>query len=313
MEQFEVQTINSKETNKSNAYFHVEYLKAKDEILGIKKRNIAISENLKNAISECLLVHHTDMFFTYIFRYIIFIEYEEREQNLSIDIKVILEKYKKICAYVLKEICNVKTEELSKVSPADIRNCQGNYSGLINNGVLYGDVIATYVIYRTTIKEIILNELNDEEHFYPKFIQLCMMEGFDIAINRMEINIDSKEYFGHELIKTRNLITIKIFPTPFGFLMKNSLAELAKEGKLIDKLDTYFANKNIFRIHDDVLKQKLRTNLIYKQKDEEGIFYYKRRNQSDDDYAPFGEQDRQAPFYALLMQGQMNLTLSKEE
>lgn len=309
MNDFKEDKIHLSEETKT-AYFHTEYIREKQNALGHNDEASNSFSSLEDCIEECLLTHHTDMYFIAIFRDIIYVEYETKGRHLSADLNEVFEKYTKLCAYVLMEACRVQTPEYDLLQDIDFSEYKRNYNDLLEYGKLYSNVISTYVIYRDHVKKIILSELDDKAPFYSGFFQRCMMKGYEHARNRIENNLENKDYFNHEFVKTNEYEVIKIYPTPYGCLHKETLVEMATSGKIDDGLDRYLSEYGIEKVVDDELLKELSTKYIFQVDGEDGYYYYKRRPKNGE-YAPFGEQDRKSPIYSLIMQGQINLTKRK--
>lgn len=293
---------------RSNAFYHLEYL--------IEKKNISTqnskpqNDEINEWINECLLYHHTDMFFTYLYRYIIYEEYESEGKNKAFDLEEILVKFNKLCSYILMEACNIKTPYFESLDNNDFFIYANQYQKTVEYAKAYKNVISTYVIYRDSLREIIELSSNFNDPTYSIFYQKCMIKGYEIAKDRIESNLKNKEYYKHELIKTKNMEVIKIFPTPFGFKKRDTLVDLATSGKIDESLDNYMEKHNFKRVTNDAIHKRLSTKYVFKRIDEESIYYFKRREQNGE-YAPFGEQNRESPIHSLLVQGQINLTKEK--
>lgn len=308
---FEVQPARFIKSGKTKAYFHYDYIVAKNSALDISRAEFQISHNLQNAIDECLLVHHTEMFFTYLFRYVIHIDYEQKGEVMTADVNIVFEKYKKLCAFLLMQVASVELEELADINQRERASFITDYKDVLEYGAAYRQVISTYVIYRKNIQQILSKELNDSEPTYPMFYSLCMSEGYTIALKRIQKNLNKKTFLDHEFVKTDSNTVIKLYPTPYCFLMKEKVVEIVTSNKFMQVIVDYFAENKITRVTDDDLKNKLGTNFIFRHSDYQGLFYYKKRKQ-DDEYAPFGEQDRTKPIVGLLTKGQLNFTLTNE-
>ena len=177
----------------------------------------ASTSSLQDCISECLLTHHTDMFFLFIYRNIIYLEYEKKGKINEANLNDVYNKYKKLCSYILLESCRIETPESSKLTLNEIQLYQSLYQPLVQHATSYSNVISTYVIYRDDVSEIISDELFDQEPIYPKFFQRCMMEGYMIALKRIEDNLDNRKFFNVEIRNTKNSKVMILYPTPYGF------------------------------------------------------------------------------------------------
>lgn len=271
----------------------------------IKAINQTLETELENVINECVLRHHTEMYFSMILGYMISSEYNLQQEKT--DLNDIYENYKKTCAVLLMDICNVNIPEFYKVKSDEINNIRLKYADMCEHGKLYSKVISTYVIRRDHIQNIISNILNEKGPIYSNFYQKCMIKGFEIANNRILKNIDSKDYFGHEIVETKDSKVLKFYVTIYGLIHRKDIIELANKGLINDLIDNYLLKHEIARISDSFLEKQLETNFIFKVKNEDKLFFYKRRDQ-DGEYAPFGEQDRRSAIHALIGQSQFNLT-----
>jgi hypothetical protein len=304
--EFEMRSISMKDKPYENAYYHYLYDERKNESLFQEENVLGISNKLQDVVDECILTHHTDMYFTYIYRYIIHIEYEMKNRNSIADINVVYDQYSKLCAHILMKTCNVTTEFYELITKDDIHFFDSRYFDLIEYGKSYSEVISQYIIDRSFDEQIILKELDDAKIFYPKFYRLCMIEGYMTAMKRISENLDSQEYFDFEILRTNQRHVLKFFPTPYGFLMKSKLAELAANDKLDLLINKFLLEYNINRISDPELIKRFKTSYIFNRDFEDGYYYYKKRD-FNSSYVEFGEQNRDHPLKALLIQGQMNL------
>ncbi len=263
---------------------------------------------LQDCINECLLMHHTDMFFSMVYRQIIYLEYEKKGIVFKADLHEVYNKYIKVCSYILLESCKVQTTESSNFSQNEIRFYNSLYQPFVQHASIYRTVISTYVILREEVAEIIKYELFDQDPFYPKFYQQCMMAGYTLARKRIEDNLRNNNFFNIDFKNTIDSKVMILYPTPNGFLYKEHLVDIltSDKQKLFLIIDKVLENFEIVRITDDELVKKLSTRFVFKNRHNE-IFYYKRRT-INEEYAPFGEQDRSDTFRALLVQGQLNLT-----
>ena len=168
-----------------------------------------LETELDNIIDECILRHHTEMYFTMILGYMLSSEY--REPKVELNINDIYVNYKKICAIILMDCCNVHLPEMEKTNFNEINNIRQKYSDMIEHGKLYSKVISTYAIGRESIQKTILTTLNERGPIYSKFYQRCMIRGFEIANTRILSKMESKDYFGHEIIATKDSKVLKRF------------------------------------------------------------------------------------------------------
>lgn len=263
---------------------------------------------LQDCINECLLMHHTDMFFSMVYRQIIYLEYEKKGIVFKADLHEVYNKYIKVCSYILLESCKVQTTESSNFSQNEIRFYNSLYQPFVQHASIYRTVISTYVILREEVAEIIKCELFDQDPFYPKFYQQCMMAGYSIARKRIEDNLRNNNFFNIEFKNTIDSKVMILYPTPNGFLYKEQLIDIltSDKQKLFSIIDKVLENFEVVRITDDELVKKLSTRFVFKNRHNE-LFYFKRRT-INEEYAPFGEQDRNDTYRALLVQGQLNLT-----
>ena len=263
---------------------------------------------LQDCINECLLMHHTDMFFSMVYRQIIYLEYEKKGIVFKADLHEVYNKYIKVCSYILLESCKVQTTESSNFSQNEIRFYNSLYQPFVQHASIYRTVISTYVILREEVAEIIKCELFDQDPFYPKFYQQCMMAGYSIARKRIEDNLRNNNFFNIEFKNTIDSKVMILYPTPNGFLYKEQLIDIltSDKQKLFSIIDKVLENFEVVRITDDELVKKLSTRFVFKNRHNE-LFYFKRRT-INEECAPFGEQDRNDTYRALLVQGQLNLT-----
>jgi hypothetical protein len=264
-----------------------------------------LETELDNIIEECILRHHTEMYFTMILGYMISSEYREPTDELNI--MDIYDNYKKISAVILMDCCNVHLPEMEKINFNEINNIRQKYSDMIEHGKLYSKVISTYAIRRESIQKTILTTLNETGPIYSKFYQRCMIRGFEIANTRILSKMESKDYFGHDVIATKDSKVLKIYLSIFGLMHRKDIIEFANKGLINSLIDTYLSKYEITRFLDPILEKQLETNFIFKLKNIDKVYFYKRREQ-DGEYAPFGEQDRRSAIHALIAQSQFNLT-----
>jgi hypothetical protein len=304
LDDFLIKPIYLKHNTKKIAYHHYNFINASEN-----EAFPDLNPVLNRAISKCLLVHHVDMYFYFIFRYIIFKEYESKGIKCQ-NADEIYEKYRYLTAYILNETCAVQAVDFEEIDTELKEYYNQEYADLIKHGELYHNAILNYIIYREGVKKIILISLKDTEPFFPLFFQKYMEKGYKIALNRVTDYLTNTELFAHEFAGEYSSLTLILFPTPLGFIEKETLVASANQGKLDEQIDKYFKKYKIVRVVEKRIIDKLRTRFVF-QKDKQ-IFYYKRRS-IDKKYIPFGEQNRQNPFMALLTQGQINLSLYEEK
>ncbi len=274
-----------------------------------EQEEVFISEKLENIIQECVLYHHTDMFFNFVFRYIIDIELSSNQDILNISqLKGIFDIYKILCPYILLESANFKTSEYEEITESDKNNFISKYSKLVTHAKAYCDVISGYAItLDKELIEVIESELEDKSPFFPKLEQLCLLRGYEIAINRIENNLSNSSFFNHEIVTTENFEVIKFFPTPYGFGKKWELIESVKNSSFFNLISNYLQEYNLEFVKDEETINELATKFVLESSMENKLYYYKRRARNDN-YVQFAEQDRKNPIKAILVQGQLNFT-----
>lgn len=270
---------------------------------------LKISSKLENIIDECILYHHTDMFFNFIFRYIIDKEFSPNQEIKEFrELEKISKKFKKLCYYILLESVKVMIWDYEKITESEEIYLNENYFKLINHAKDYCSVIN---IYASSLDEnsleVIRLELDEEPPIFNKFQQICLVKGYELAQNRIEKNLKNLEFFNHELLKTKNLEVIKLFPTPYGFGKKWELIENVKNSNFLNLMEKYMFKHEFHLVRDKHIIQQLGTKFIFQSKNENNLYYYKKRT-INGDYVEFGEQDRKDPYRSIIVQGQLNLT-----
>jgi hypothetical protein len=278
----------------------------------LNRESAILSIELQEIIKECMFYHHTEMYFTMIFRQIIVREYEKRGEFFKAKLEDVLKKHTLLSSFILENFWNKTTNNYSIVNQEYIFDLLNNFDDIINYGYTYGNVIPLFVHTRTKVAELLKVELNDTSPMFFKFSKICMTEGYEISFERIIKNLENKNYLNHEVLETANAKVIKLFSTPYGMLMKDKMVELINQKEFDNYIDRYFLNYGLSRIKDLDLIDRLRTRFIFEKQNEEGLFYYKRRTK-DDDYVSFGEQNRKNPFYAIVVEGQLNLTWINSE
>jgi hypothetical protein len=280
-----------------------------------KERTNAVENNseyglgieLEDIIHKCLLVHHTDMYFTSIFRYVIYNEYEKIGLLNTANLYEAYEHFKKAATAALYSIVNVGSHFFNEMDESELIRYKNKYSEIIDYGRNYTSAIPTFLHSKQSVGETVTKYTGDKSPHFQIFTQMCMFIGFEIANRRISNNIENTNYFNHEIFEHIDTKVIKIYPTPYCSLFKNKIVELAKKGEHTKVLDEYLLSQGYYKLNKESLVSKLSTSFIYKKDNEKGIYYFKRRPK-DLDYMPFGEQDREDPVRGLVLKGQLNLT-----
>ncbi|WP_339730013.1 hypothetical protein [Maribacter stanieri] len=274
-----------------------------------EQEEVFISQKLENIIQECVLYHHTDMFFNFVFRYIIDKELSSNQDISDISqLKGIFDIYKIVCPYILLESANFKTSEYKEITVSEKNHFIDKYYKLISHAKDYCDVISGYAIsLDKQLIDVIESELKDKSPFFSKLEQLCLLRGYEIALKRIEKNLSSSSFFNHEIVTTENFEIIKFFPTPYGFGKKWHLIESVKNSNFFSLISNYFQEHNLEFVKDEETTNALGTKFVLVSSTENKLYYYKRRARNDN-YVEFAEQDRKNPFKAILVQGQLNFT-----
>lgn len=279
------------------------------KLIGFEPEELVTSQKLENIIEECVLYHHTDMFFNFVFRYIIDKEFPENQDISEISqLYPIFNTFKKLSKYILLESAKVMTTDCENLTASEIIHFEENYSKLVTHAKDYCDVINTYAIYLDKeLIEIVEWELKDKSPFFFKLQQACLLKGYEIALNRIEKNLSNTDFFNHEIVKTKNLEVLKFFPTPFGFGKKWELIDYVKNSTFLNLVEQYFKKHNLNLVKDENVIKEFGTKFIVESLTDNKIYYFKRRLR-DGGYVEFAEQDRKNPYRALIVQGQLNLT-----
>lgn len=282
----------------------------------------AITNRIWNYVDECILMHHTDMFFTGLVRNIVEREYQQKtipvndelEISLtpsSIDTGNLIRHWEIITPVILKEVAGIIVPDLNKSSEERQLEIKSVYSDLIEYGGDYRYVISEYVIFRPELASVLEIDINEEAPLYFGFFQLCMNRGYEIAKKRIHSNSEKINLLQYEITTFPNSVRIiKIFPSIFGFIERQYLVDIAKKSLIQDFVFDSLKKNGFVIVHDLELTKILKTKLIVKYRG--SIYYYKRR-EINDEYAPFGEQNRTNPYAALLVHGQINLSEYKDE
>jgi len=280
------------------------------KLIGLDEQDELItSQKLENIIQECVLYHHTDMFFNFVFRFIIDTELPNNQDISDISqLKPVFKTYQKLCQYILLESAKVLTLDCDELTQTEKNYFEEKYFQLVKHAKDYCDVINTYVIYLDKkIIEFIEWELKDKSPFFFQFQQSCLLKGYEIARNRIEKNLENQNFFNHEIINTENQNVLKFFPTPYGMGKKWYLVESVKNSTIIQVIDEYL-NQNGFKlITGQDINKELKTSIVFESIENKESYYFKKR-EIDGSYVAFAEQDRKNPLRAILVQGQLNLT-----
>lgn len=279
------------------------------KLIGFENDKLITSKKLENIIEECVLYHHTDMFFNFIFLYVIGKEISENENIDDISqLDFIFDIYKKVCKYVLLESAKVITFDCEDIFDYEKSQFDIKYYKLVNHAKDYCEVINTYAIYLDEEElEYIKWELKDKSPFFLKFQQACLLKGYEISLKRIENNLENTNFFNHEIVKTENFEVLKFFPTPYGLGRKWELIEYVKDSSLLSRIENYFISYDYELIRDESILKKYGTRFVLRSLENGNIYYFKRRLRNGS-YVEFAEQNRKNPFKALLVQGQLNFT-----
>ncbi len=305
---FKIEVIRSQNSEYDVVYLHNEYYKICEKFRKSLLPKSEIKSDLQNCIDECLLVYPIEMFFYSLLRAVRLREFNYDDGFDFEDLSEVVNHYKKVCLYVLKETAYAISSDYD-LKKEDEDYFSEIYNDTIEYGREYPHAVSTFVICNEHYETIICKELNDKPVSYSKFFQHCMLEGYNIAINNIERNLRNREFFDYNILETNESKVLKLYPTPLAFMMGEKLTDYAKSGHLNGILDDYFLDKGFERVIHTRLRQKLGTKYIFAKPEDSGIYYYKKRSKSDC-YIPFGDQDRKYPLRALTVQGQMNLTFT---
>lgn len=278
-------------------YLHSDFIDKRDN------QYFNLSKELGLVIEKTLANHHLEMFFYFVFRYVIHKEFEMKNRE-NFESSEVFDKYKSIMSYILYQSTGITEDEYKSLNVHNRKIIGVNYAVIIEHIDMYNKTIANYVNSKNFDKKVLDQDFLNKPPLYPLFFQLCALRAYEIAKMRITNNLANKNFISAEFLTIYNQKIIKIYPTPLGFIHKNILVDLA-EKKILDKfIDENLKVLGIFRCRDLELIKMLDTNFIFKHNFE--LFYFKRRP-IDDNYISFGEQDREDQWRALLTQGQINL------
>lgn len=247
------------ECNSENIGFR--NIRLNDKVIKSVENDLELKIN--NSVEECILMHHTDMFFTNMFRFIIFVEYEEQRGLFECaDLNEVYEKFKKVSALVLFETCNIKVDEYDAIPQIERKCIPITYDDLIQFGKCYNEAISSYVRNYNDVVDVIMSVSNTQK-LNTFFFQSCMIAGYKTAHKRIKNNLLNEDYFGHEFTNLKNESVLKIYPTPAGSLRKESFVRLAKELKFDKILDGYLSKIGFERLSNEDLIKEFRTTYIY--------------------------------------------------
>lgn len=247
-----------------------------------------------------------DMYFNFLYRYIIYVEFEKHGQIYSADLESVFTKYMKLSDYILDSTVKVKNPNII-VSDQEKSLFRSVYNQPLDQANAYKEMLSYYIVSRKNVTEQFRSETNELNFFVPLFAQITMLEGFKIATKRIKNMLNSKAYFGHEIITTKSKSVLKLFMSPYGALMKDQLVEKAKNNQLVSEIDEYLGKFNILRITDESRVKELKTKYVFHSQQDNQTFYFKRRNNEEREKEPSFEQDPTNPLRALIVQSQLNL------
>lgn len=291
--------------SKIDAFAHEDYYQARTNTLILNHIYL-----LESQINGFLLYYHLDMFFYILYRFVIEQDYEKRGIKGKADPNEALNKFARLCCTIIGTLTHIRLTDHGFLEEDEAQIFQPFLDGFIQKANVYKTKVFDYLFFRKEVTEALLDLNSNRKDIENWFFKLCLVRGFETAYERYQKHINSTESFGHDIVCTENTTALILYPTPHFFIHKESiLKEFGSDLKFVEAIDRYFLKHGINRISDEETKKRLETRFIFEVPNEQNLFYYKNRDQDTLEYSNFDEQSRTDPFKALIVQGQINLTM----
>lgn len=220
------------------------------------------NKNYRNELLNSLSSIRPEMLFYYI--YYLIAKYDYSNNNIEITNPFnLIKQYKEASLKILKEKCNIISENESIYSESNISfNWEIHHANFSNEFKDLKDSILDYVNYNKSLQKIIGLENDENPYFSVKskyFFQDIMYIGYLMSLHRLENEIYSDSYFGVEIINFNNQIDCIIYLTPKGFI---NISDITKE-KRNTIFNDFYKEKGIQFIKSNKLNELLMSTEIF--------------------------------------------------
>ena len=306
LNEYTIRKIEIKNVQNDFAYFNKPLL---ENIYSSKSKQETEEKYISDSLSECLFSCHLEMFVYYIYYSVSSREF--KGSNYVDNRGRILKRYNDVISVIFKINFNISSDSFKKLLNNEIRDIQEKYGDAINYAKNFNKSISYFINSNSKASHISKNIYNDKKYFNSNYIQSTAVTAFEICEKRFYSYRDSTEFFAHEFSFSDERIEIKIFPTPYSFVESKKVDEAFKNREIEGKLISYLEKKNILKIVNQDITDKLKTKWLFNAKGIISIFYVDRRNLLGF-CEEFGKQNRNQIFDCLFNKGQVNLSISKE-
>lgn len=225
--------------------------------------SLEVSEEYKQELLKCIRYCRPDMYFHYLYRFIIRYDFEElnkpiesRQQLYSI--------YQKVAKKILYERCYIMFSQGEVESPVEWRIPYQNFSKVTE---AYKETVLDYINYNETSHEHIGMQPNANPYFSEaclQFFQNLMFVGFLIANSRIEDEIHVTHYFGADIMNFIVEDNLTIYLTPYGMIHNTQLTAMSTD-ELISLYNQYVSSLGFDLIRDKDKISSLNTAIVLKK------------------------------------------------
>lgn len=233
---------------------------------------IDTSNEYKIQIKKCIEFCQPDMYFNYLYRFII--RYDFNEHGIAFpDKNQVNKSYLEAALKILKERCSVILSEEETEYSFEWKTPHRNYSKEMES---YKTTVFNYINYHPDIYPII--GINKNENPYLSngsafFFQNVMFVSFLIAYNRIQSEIDNNEFFGLEIVPYSDRDILNIYLTPNGMYNLDFIYSWDKN-QLILYFNTFIKKLGFNRITEQDQLSKFGTSILF-EKDGKSFYHSK--------------------------------------
>jgi hypothetical protein len=305
LNEYTIRKIEFENVQNDFAYFHKPLLK---NINSYKSKQKIEENTTSDSLSECLFSCHLDMFLYSLYYYVSSTEF--KGLNYVDNREIILKRYNDVISVILKINFNLSYDSFKKLLYNEINDIKEKYGNVINYAQYFEKSISYFINSNSEASEISKNIYNDKKYVYTNYIQNTAIKAFEICEKRFYVHRNSTELFAHEFSFSNERIEIKIFPTPYSFVETKIVDEAFRNKEIEGELISYLEKKNILKIVNQDITDKLKTKWLFNVKGIISFFYVDRRNSLS--FCEFGKQNRSQILNGLFNKGQLNFSISKD-
>lgn len=233
--------------------------------------NLEVSEEYKQELKKCVKYCRPDMYFHYLFRFILRYDFEELGRPLK-NTYELFSIYQKIAQKILYDQCYIMFSESEVESPVEWRIPHRNFAKVTE---AYKSTVLDYINYNKTAYEPLGLKPDANPYFSEgclQFFQNLMFVGFLIANSRINDELTSDNYFGADVMNFKEEDSLTVYLTPYGMINNNLLTAMSTE-EIIALYNQYLLHIGFEPIRDKEKISELNTAIILMNKTKS--FYHK--------------------------------------